>query len=437
MTALNPVQIILKKRDGGEMTREEIQAWVRGIVEETIPDYQLAAWLMAVYFQGMSDREAADLTLAMARSGEVVDLSDTVPLAVDKHSSGGVGDKTTLVLGPMVAATGLPFAKMSGRALGFTGGTLDKLESIPGFRVDLTVERFKEAVREVGLVVAGQTGDLAPADKRLYALRDVTGTIESIPLIAASIMSKKIAAGARAIVLDVKTGHGAFLSNPEDAKALARLMVAIGRQVGRQVAAVVSSMEQPLGRAVGNAPEVREAIETLQGRGPEDLVELCLTLGSQLLVMAGAAADEAEARSRLREALDSGAAWAKFKAMVAFQGGDVAAVEDPDRLPRAPVIEPLPSPADGVVQGIAARDLGYAVAELGAGRKRKGDPVDPRVGLVLHRKVGERIAAGEPLVTVHAPSREVLERVRERILGAFRIGPGPAEPPPLILEVLR
>lgn len=432
---MRAVELIAKKRDGGALSGEEIAWLIRGYTDGSVPDYQMAAWAMAVVLRGMDPRETADLTLAMARSGDMLDLHDLAPLTVDKHSTGGIGDKTTLLLAPLVASVGLPVAKMSGRGLGFSGGTLDKLESIPGLRVELSNEEFRQAVRQVGLVVAAQTGDLAPADKRLYALRDVTATVESIPLIAASVMSKKLAAGADCIVLDVKCGQGAFMRTLDEARQLARAMVGIGRRNGRRVAAVISTMAQPLGHAVGNALEVREAAAALRGSGPRDLVELCVILGTQLMLLAGRASDEGVARGLLREALNSGAAWAKFGEMVTNQGGDLDALAD-DRLPVAPVVVPLPAPRTGYVQAIAGQELGYSLNELGGGRARKEDRIDPSVGLVLSAKVGDRVVAGQPLLHIHAASAADAARVTPRLLAAYTLGDESAAPPPLILDLV-
>jgi pyrimidine-nucleoside phosphorylase len=433
---MRAVELIAKKRDGFALTGEEIGWLVAGYAAGEIPDYQMSAWAMAVLLRGMDDRETADLTLAMARSGDMLDLHDLAPVTVDKHSTGGVGDKTTLLLAPMVAAVGMPVAKMSGRGLGFSGGTVDKLESIPGFRTALEAAEFRRLVREVGLVVAAQSGDLAPADKKLYALRDVTATVESIPLIAASVMSKKLAAGADCIVLDVKYGSGAFMHTLDDARKLARRMVAIGRHAGRRVSAVLSSMQQPLGHNIGNALEVREAVGALRGGGPPDLVELCLTLGAQLAQLAGVSAGEAEARALLRGALERGEAWAKFRQMVASQGGDLVYVDEPERLPTAPVTLDAPAPRAGNVSAIDGMALGLAVNDLGGGRSRKEDAIDHAVGLVLHAKVGDAVAAGAPLLTIHAASETDARRVAGRLVAAYTIGDSPVEPPPLIEEIV-
>ena len=433
---MRAVDLIAKKRDGHALTSEEIDWLIAGYASGAIPDYQMSAWAMAVVLRGMDDRETADLTMAMARSGDMLDLHDLAPLTVDKHSTGGVGDKTTLLLAPMVAAVGMPVAKMSGRGLGFSGGTVDKLESIPGLRTTLDAEEFRRIVREVGLVVAAQSGDLAPADKKLYALRDVTATVESIPLIAASVMSKKLAAGADCIVLDVKYGSGAFMHTLDDARLLAQRMVAIGRHAGRRVAAVLSSMQQPLGYNIGNALEVREAIAALRGAGPPDLVELCLTLGTQLALLAGVSESAEAARERLSAALRKGEAWAKFRAMVAAQGGDLAYVDEPERLPTAPVTYDLPAPRAGYVAAIDGMALGLAVNALGGGRARKEDTIDPAVGLVLRAKVGAEVAAGAPLLTIHAAREADLERVVPGLLAAYTIGDAPVTPPPLIEEIV-
>lgn len=432
---MRAVDLIIKKRDGGTLTGDEIAWLIERYTRGDVPDYQMAAWAMAVLFRGMDDRETADLTLAIARSGDMLDLHDVAPISVDKHSTGGVGDKTSLVLGPLVAAVGLSVAKMSGRGLGFSGGTLDKLESIPGFRVDLSPAEFRAAVRDVGLVIAGQSANLAPADKQLYALRDVTGTIESIPLIAASVMSKKLASGADCIVLDVKTGRGAFMKTVDDARELARRMVAIGQHANRKVAAVITSMEQPLGHAIGNALEVKEAIATLQGRGPDDFVELCLTLGTQLVLLAGKAATPDEAAALLRHALDSGAAWQTFRAFVANQGG-VATIDDPALLPEATSKEPVHAPRAGYIARIDALELGLAVNDLGGGRAKKGDNINPSVGIVLEHKVGEFVTQGAPLATIHADRIEDVERVRDRVEAAFTIQREPQPALPLVYEVI-
>jgi pyrimidine-nucleoside phosphorylase len=434
---MRAVDLITKKRDGGELTGEEIGWLIERYTRGDVPDYQMAAWAMAVLFRGMTDRETADLTLAMARSGDMLDLHDIAPLTVDKHSTGGVGDKTSLALGPLVASVGLRVAKMSGRGLSFSGGTLDKLESIPGFQVDLSPADFRRAVSEVGLAIVGQSADLAPADKQLYALRDVTGTVESMPLIAASVMSKKLASGADCIALDVKAGRGAFMKTVEQARDLAQRMVAIGRHSNRRVAAVITSMEQPLGRAIGNALEVKEAIATLQGRGPADFVELCLTLGVELVLLAGRAPDAAEAERLLRDALESGAAWQKFRQFVRSQGGDVVTVDDPRLLPEATTVEPVYAPHEGYIAHIDALELGLVASDLGGGRQRKEDLIDPSVGIVLEHKVGAFVSHGAPLATVHAAHPDDIERVRERVASAFQLSAEAPPATPLIYEIVR
>jgi pyrimidine-nucleoside phosphorylase len=434
---MNPVDVITKKRNGGELSRAEINFFVRGITSGAIPDYQAAAWAMAVYFRGMTDRETTDLTLAMAASGEQLDLHAALPpgtVIVDKHSSGGVGDKTTLAVAPIAAACGLPVGKMSGRGLSFSGGTIDKLESIAGFRGELAEGQFERQLREIGLVVAAQTADLAPADKILYALRDVTGTVPSLPLIAASIMSKKLAAGADAIVLDVKCGRGAFMETLDDARALARLMVAIGELAGRRVTALITQMEQPLGLAVGNALEVQEAIATLHGRGPGDFQELVETVAGEMLLLAGAAGDTDAARRLVAAAVASGAAFARFRAFVAAQGGDPRLVDEPDRLPAAPVRLAVPAPKTATVAALDAREVGLATVDLGGGRRKKGESIDPAVGVVLQAKVGAFVRAGEPLCTVHARTEEAADDAADRLVAAYKFTQEPIAPLPIILE---
>lgn len=433
------VDIITKKRDGGELSREEINSFIQGYVAGDVPDYQAAAWCMAVFFRGMTAAETASLTEAMAFSGATLDLHDVHPFIVDKHSSGGVGDKTTLVIGPMVAARGVPVGKMSGRGLSFSGGTIDKLESIPGFSTSLTIEQFKRNLREVGVVVAGQTQELAPADGKLYALRDVTATVNSLPLIASSIMSKKIAAGADAIVLDVKVGHGAFMETVPQAVELAELMVQIGSRLGRRMTALIGDMSQPLGLTAGNALEVVEAIATLHGQGPADFQEHCLDVAAEMLLIAGIAATPEAARAEAAATIADGSAWAKFCAFIAAQGGDVAAVEQPSRLPQAPLIRGLPAPQTGYVSGLDAREVGYTVVDLGGGRARKEDPVNPAVGVVLaeHAKVGGYVRAGEPLLWVHAQTERQLEAALARLAAAYSFSDEPVTAPPLVHRVIR
>jgi len=433
---MNAVDIIIKKRDGQALSKEEIDYFVRGFVTGDIADYQAAAWAMAVLWRGMSREETRNLTLSMAYSGETLDLHDVAPIVADKHSTGGVGDKTTIAVAPMVSACGLPVGKMSGRGLGFSGGTLDKLEAIPGFRVDLSVEEFRAQLAEIGLVVSGQTKRLAPADGKLYALRDVTGTVPSLPLIASSIMSKKIAAGADVIVLDVKTGRGAFMETLEEARALAHAMVDIGQGLGRQVAAVISDMNQPLGHAVGNALETAEAVMTLRGKGPEDFWRHCLAIAEQMLILGDRARDRATARSMLHEVVRSGRALRKLVEWVEAQGGDASVLGDPPAMAVASIVKDVVAPRSGQVAAIDAREVGLAAVDLGAGRRRKGDSIDHAVGIVLQAKVGDRVAAGDRLFTVHANDREECDRAQERVLQAYGWAEKGAEPPPLIYEVI-
>lgn len=408
------VDIIEKKRDGQELTTAEINFFIEGYTKGEIPDYQASALAMAIYFQDMNDRERADLTRAMVESGDTIDLSAIDGIKVDKHSTGGVGDTTTLVLAPLVASLGVPVAKMSGRGLGHTGGTIDKLESIAGFHVELTREQFIDLVNRDKVAVIGQSGNLTPADKKLYALRDVTGTVNSIPLIASSIMSKKIAAGADAIVLDVKTGDGAFMKTQEDAEELAHAMVRIGNHVGRKTIAIISDMSQPLGFAIGNALEVKEAIETLQGKGPKDLTELVLTLGSQMVILAGKAKTSEEAKEMLLDAIHSGKALAKFKEFLANQGGDASIVDDLTKLPQAKYKIELPAKQSGYISRMVADEIGVASMILGAGRATKEDAIDLAVGLVLHKKVGDKVEEGESILTIYS-NRENVEDVKQKL----------------------
>ncbi|MCM8509254.1 MULTISPECIES: pyrimidine-nucleoside phosphorylase [Bacillus] len=424
------VDLIVKKQNGKELTTEEIQFFVKGYTDGSIPDYQASALAMAVYFQDMTDQERADLTMAMVNSGETIDLSAIEGIKVDKHSTGGVGDTTTLVLAPLVAALGVPVAKMSGRGLGHTGGTIDKLEAIEGFHVELSKDEFIKLVNRDKVAVIGQSGNLTPADKKLYALRDVTGTVNSIPLIASSIMSKKIAAGADAIVLDVKTGAGAFMKTDEDAVNLAKAMVRIGNNVGRQTMAVISDMSQPLGFAIGNALEVQEAIDTLRGEGPEDLNELVLTLGSQMVVLAKKAETLEEARTKLQEVMKNGKALEKFKEFLSNQGGDASVVDDPSKLPQAAYKIDVPAKEAGVVSEIVADEIGVAAMLLGAGRATKEDEIDLAVGIMLRKKVGDNVEKGEPLVTLYA-NRENVEDVTAKVYDNIRISEK-AEAPKLI-----
>ncbi|MEG7380745.1 pyrimidine-nucleoside phosphorylase [Bacillus subtilis] len=424
------VDIIIKKQNGKELTTEEIQFFVNGYTDGSIPDYQASSLAMAIFFQDMSDRERADLTMAMVNSGETIDLSAIEGIKVDKHSTGGVGDTTTLVLAPLVAALDVPVAKMSGRGLGHTGGTIDKLEAIDGFHVELSKDEFIKLVNRDKVAVIGQSGNLTPADKKLYALRDVTGTVNSIPLIASSIMSKKIAAGADAIVLDVKTGAGAFMKTEEDAAELAKAMVRIGNNVGRQTMAVISDMSQPLGFAIGNALEVKEAIDTLKGEGPEDLHELVLTLGSQMVVLAKKADTLDEARAKLEEVMKNGKALEKFKDFLKNQGGDSSIVDEPSKLPQAAYQIDVPAKEAGFVSEIVADEIGVAAMLLGAGRATKEDEIDLAVGIMLRKKVGDKVEKGEPLVTLYA-NRENVDEVIAKVYDNIRIA-AEAKAPKLI-----
>ncbi|MBV6393774.1 MAG: Pyrimidine-nucleoside phosphorylase [Anaerolineales bacterium] len=431
---MRAVDIIIKKRDGGTLTAQEIDFFVRGFTNGEIPDYQASAFAMAVLLNGMTNFETTDLTLSMARSGSTLDLSKVVDLAVDKHSSGGVGDKTSIAVMPMVAACGLAVGKMSGRGLGFSGGTLDKLESIPGYRVDLTTDEFLEQLKEKGIVLTGQSLDLAPADGKLYALRDVTGTVPSMPLIASSIMCKKIAAGAQAIVLDVKVGRGAFMQTLEEGRELAELMVDIGRLAGRKTVALLSDMNQPLGSAVGNALEVIESIETLRGRGPADFVEHCLHVAAHVLVLGRRASDLDEGRSLARKSIADGSALEKLRILVAAQGGDASYVDDVSRFTRAKFREEIKTPRSGFVSQVNARTVGEASVELGAGRAKKGDPINHAVGFLIYKKVGDEVRGGEALCEVHADDAEKLQKAREAVLSAYQIGDEPIPPLPLFYE---
>ncbi|CDR62093.1 pyrimidine-nucleoside phosphorylase [Staphylococcus schweitzeri] len=407
------IDIIEKKRDGHALTTEEINFFIDGYVKGDIPDYQASSLAMAIYFQDMNDDERAALTMAMVNSGDMIDLSDIKGIKVDKHSTGGVGDTTTLVLAPLVAAVDVPVAKMSGRGLGHTGGTIDKLEAIDGFHVEIDEATFVKLVNDNKVAVVGQSGNLTPADKKLYALRDVTGTVNSIPLIASSIMSKKIAAGADAIVLDVKTGSGAFMKTLEDAEALAHAMVRIGNNVGRNTMAIISDMNQPLGRAIGNALELKEAIDTLKGHGPEDLTELVLTLGSQMVVLANKADTLEEARALLIEAIESGAALDKFKTFVENQGGDETVIDHPERLPQATYQIDYKAKKSGYVTELVSNDIGVASMMLGAGRLTKEDDIDLAVGIVLNKKIGDKVEEGESLLTIHSNRQDVDDVVKK------------------------
>lgn len=429
------IDIIEKKRDGHELTEQEIRFFVEGYTNGSIPDYQVSSLMMAIYFQDMTDQERAALTMAMVESGDQIDLSAIEGIKVDKHSTGGVGDTTTLVLGPLVAAVGVPVAKMSGRGLGHTGGTIDKLEAIEGFHVELTSEQFTKQVNELKLAVIGQSGNLTPADKKLYALRDVTATVSSIPLIASSIMSKKIAAGADAIVLDVKTGEGAFMKTIEDSEALATAMVRIGNNVGRNTMAIISDMSQPLGNAIGNALEVKEAIDTLAGKGPEDLTELCLVLGSQMVVVGEKADTLEEARKMLEAVIADGSALQIFKDFIEWQGGNPAVVDNPELLPQAAYQIAIEAQTSGYITYMEADEIGTAAMILGAGRATKESEIDLAVGIVLHKKVGDRVEAGEALATFYANSENITD-AKEKFLSNITISEQAAEAPPLVYKII-
>ncbi len=439
---MHALEVITKKRDGGELSKEEIEFFVRRYTTDQIPDYQAAAWLMALFLRGMTERETYDLTLAMAHSGRTLDMRDVAPtteageklLVVDKHSTGGVGDKVSLILAPLVAACGVPMAKMTGRGLGFTGGTVDKLESIPGYRTDLSVDAFKAQVREIGVALSGQTIDLAPADRKLYALRDATATVESIPLIVSSIMSKKLAAGADAIVLDVKVGTGAFMETADDAERLAQALVRLGKEARREVVALIADMNQPLGRAVGNALEVREAIDTLHDAGPRGLRQHCLTIAAEVLCLSRRVETRRDALTLALETLSSGAAWQKFRQMVEAQGGDVSCVDDPDGLPQAAIVEAVPAPRSGYLAGLDAAEVGLAVVGLGGGREEMGQPIDHSVGVLVHHRVGDAVREGVPLFTVHANDQEKLETACERVLRAHAFSNESVRPLPLFYK---
>ncbi|WP_129710180.1 pyrimidine-nucleoside phosphorylase [Priestia megaterium] len=427
------VDLIEKKRNGHELNKAEIDFIIEGYTKGDLPDYQLSAFAMAIYFQGMKQEERVNLTQAMVESGDQIDLSKIEGIKVDKHSTGGVGDTTTLVLGPLVAAVDVPVAKMSGRGLGHTGGTIDKLEAVPGFHVEITNEEFIRLVNTNKIAVIGQSGDLTPADKKLYALRDVTATVDSIPLIASSIMSKKIAAGADAICLDVKTGNGAFMKKLEDAEELAKAMVEIGKGVGRNTKAIISDMSQPLGFAVGNALEVKEAIDTLKGEGPEDLTELCLTLGSHMVVLAEKASSLDEARAMLQEVIKNGKALESFKTFLSAQGGDASVADDPSKLPDAAHKIEVPAKEDGYISEIVAEKIGVAAMKLGAGRATKESEIDLAVGIMLNKKVGDQVKKGDSLVTIHSNSEDVQE-VMDIVYDSYSTVAEKVEAPPLIYK---
>jgi pyrimidine-nucleoside phosphorylase len=429
---IRPAELIQRKRDGAELSPEEIAELVLAYARDEVPDYQMAAFCMAVYFKGLSAAETHALTDAMVRSGETVDLSPLGRKVVDKHSTGGVGDKTSIALGPVVAACGVPFAKMSGRGLGHTGGTLDKLEAIPGFDVELDMDAFLEQISDVGMAIIGQTAELVPADKRLYALRDVTATVDIIPLIASSIMSKKIAGGADAIVLDVKVGDGAFMKDLESARELAEAMRELGVRAGREVVCELTDMDQPLGRAVGNALEIREAVDALRGEGPDDLVELVLGASGHLLALSDLGVDHAEGRRRAEGALTSGAALETYERWVEAQGGDPAL----EALPTAPIVRTVPASRDGFVQAIAATAIGEAALRLGAGRIRKEDGIDHAVGIVCLAKRGDDVSTGDALAEVHARSDEAADRAVAEVAAAYALGPSGPEERPIVLDIV-
>ncbi|ADH99700.1 pyrimidine-nucleoside phosphorylase [Salisediminibacterium selenitireducens] len=430
------VDLIQKKRDGYAHTKEEIRFIIDGYTKDDIPDYQVSAWSMAVYFNDMNDDERAWLTEAIVNSGETIDLSAIEGVKVDKHSTGGVGDTTTLILAPLVASIGVPVAKMSGRGLGHTGGTIDKLESLKGFSVEITNDEFINLVNTNKVAVIGQTDNLTPADKKLYGLRDVTGTVNSIPLIASSIMSKKLAAGADAIVLDVKTGAGAFMKKLDQSKELAEAMVKIGNNLGRNTTAVISDMNQPLGFMIGNALEVKEAIDTLKGEGPDDLTELCYTLGSHMAVLAKKAETIEEARQMLKDAVESGAALEQFKLFIRSQGGDAEVVDHPEQLPTAKNVAEVTADQDGFVSEIIADEIGTAAMLLGAGRATKDSVIDLAVGIELHKKIGDHVQAGEVLASLHVNDAEV-EPVIQKVKAAYTLTDNEVKAPQLIYDVIR
>ncbi|WP_026689399.1 pyrimidine-nucleoside phosphorylase [Alteribacter aurantiacus] len=430
------VDLIEKKRNGDVLSKEEIEFIIDGYTKDEIPDYQMSAWSMAVYFQGMTDEESAYLTNAIVHSGDTIDLSPIEGVKVDKHSTGGVGDTTTLVLAPLVASVGVPVAKMSGRGLGHTGGTIDKLEAIPGFSVEITNDTFIDLVNRNKVAVIGQTADLTPADKKLYSLRDVTATVNSIPLIASSIMSKKLASGADAIVLDVKTGSGAFMKDLDDAKELARTMVKIGNDLGRKTSAVISDMSQPLGKAIGNALEVEEAILTLRGEGPSDLTDLCITLGSHMVVLSGKADNHEKAKEMLQQAINDGSALEHFKLFAKSQNGDPDVIANPENLPKASFTFDVKAKQSGFVSNIIADKIGTAAMILGAGRATKSSEIDLAVGLILNKKVGDQVEEGETLVTIHSNQEDVKECM-DRIYESYDISNNKVAAPSLVYDVIK
>lgn len=429
--------LIMKKRNGGALSESEIRFMIDGYVKGSIPDYQMAAMMMAVYFVGMNEEETLNLTMAMANSGDILDLSMIEGIKVDKHSTGGVGDKTSLALTPMVAACGVKIAKMSGRGLGHTGGTIDKLESFAGFSTGIETEQFIRNVNEIGISIMGQTKDLAPADKLLYALRDVTATVDNMSLIAASIMSKKLAAGADAIVLDVKTGSGAFMKEKEDAFALAKEMVTIGKNAGRNMMAVISDMDQPLGKTVGNALEVKEAIATLKGEGPADFTELCMTLGSCMLIAGGKAENETQARAKLQAVIDDGSALDKLAEFIGAQGGNAEMVYNPLLLPVANKVSPVHAPSEGYIQRIICDEVGICSLILGGGRETKESVIDLSVGIVLEKKVGDYVTEGEVIAYIHSNDDTKKAACEERLLKAYQIGVQKKEAGPVIYGILK
>lgn len=433
---MRAVDIITRKRDGGVLSEEELDFFVQGFTDGSIPDYQAAAFTMAVLIRGMNADETTNLTMAMINTGDQVDLSDVVDVAVDKHSTGGVGDKTTLVIAPLVAACGVPVGKMSGRGLSFTGGTLDKMESFPGYRVDLSIAQFKQQLQQIGVVLAGQTAELAPADGKFYALRDVTGTVPSIPLIASSIMSKKLAAGTTAIVLDVKVGVGAFMQDLAQAEELSRMMLSIAKRSGRKAVALISDMNQPLGNAVGHVLEVREAIDTLAGRGPRDFVDHCIKVAGHMLLLAEKTMTLADGMQAAQAAINSGAALQKFRELVSAQGGDASYIDHPEKFPAAAVVLNVAAASAGWIESIHAREVGLTAVGLGAGREKKGDPIDFTVGIIIKHKVGDRIAQGDELFSVHAANQQSAEMACERLVAAHRIVTQKVEPLPLFYHTL-
>lgn len=431
------VELIKKKRNGHILTSEEIKTIITGYIEGKIPDYQISAWLMAVFFQGMNDEETAALTDAMMKSGDIIDLSEIPGIKVDKHSTGGVGDKTTLVLAPLVAAAGVPVAKMSGRGLGHTGGTLDKLESIDGFQVEMTASEFIDKVKRHGIAICSQNSQLVPADKKLYALRDVTGTVDNISLIASSVMSKKLACGADAIVIDLKMGDGAFIKNIYDAEKLAEIMINTAKKMDRKLIAVITGMEEPLGFAIGNALEVKEAIDTLKGHGPKDLTQLCLDLGSNMLICAEKVSNHDEGVHLLRSLIDNGKAFAKFVEMVADQKGDIKMINNPDLLPKSQFTYEYKSKSSGYISHLSAMDIGLASVKLGAGRETKESTIDHSAGIILTKKVGDYVNIGDTLAILHANDMEFFAAAEKYLNDAYTFSEAPPQKQPLIFKTLR